>query len=275
MTAMMPYAFADLTEQKPAGSRDNADPKGRTTKVASSGKRSHAMPFKAFGPDPKENVEPELLYTAEDLERAAEDARRTTALEVEAELRSALADDIEQHRCDMLAAIKKQLDQHRSGFEEEIARLAQVSQRLGISLAQAIIPRAIAQCPLIDISEHLQITMARLTAEPSMELRLPPDLVEDGAAMLAELAKDVGFKGEITAIADPALGPGDASLRWGGGAVDRRLDRLEAEALDLVGRWMNEAPSPDMPSEPDGLQAPGGATDQIDETTSASERATP
>lgn len=187
--------------------------------------------------------EPALQYTEEDLARAVEEARQATAIDVENRLRAAMADDIEQRRCDLLAAVKEQIELQASAYERELASMACISRQLAVALADVVIPRAVERYPLIDITDLLKNTLARLVTEPSVELRLPPDLVEEGTTLLAELAEEVGFKGEMTTIPDPTLSSGDVQLRWQGGVVDRCLATLKAEAEELVDRWAYEPSS--------------------------------
>ena len=142
----------------------------------------------------------------------------------------------------MLASIKDQLEQHRLAFEEELTRLATVSFDLAIALAEAVIPRAIERQPLADITDLLKTTITGLVTAPAIELRLHPSQIEDGKVLMADLARDAGFAGEVMTVPDPVLGEGDAELRWKSGAVSRRLSHLQAEALDLAGRWLHGLP---------------------------------
>lgn len=241
--------------------------------------RSGLTEFSPAGSDPRRKAEHDRRYTAEDLARAVDDAQRATARETETALRQAIAGEIEQRQCDLLAAIKDQLEQRQSAFEEELTRLAEISQRLAVALAKAVVPQALERHPLIDIADSLRATLARLAAEPSIELHLPTDLVESGERLLADLASEAGFTGEIITVADPALGDGDVELRWKGGAVDRRLDRLQAEVTGLVDRWLQNSPEAEdqvaplcAPPEP---AFPAPPSDQTKDTRSGNERVTP
>ena len=279
MTAAVPYPFADLADCKPEKTSNGPRRGGSASEAGSSDQSPHAMRFTVFGPTSSKEEEPPLVHTAEDLARAVEDARRTTALEVETEIRSTMTDEIEQRRCDMLAAINEQLGLHKSAYEQELVHLAGASQRFAILLARAIVPRAVDRCPLVDITEPLKSTLARLVTEPSMEMRLPPDLFEEGTKLMADLAEEVGFKGELTIVADPSLGKGDARLRWRGGRIDRHLDCLEQEVLELVDRWLEEPveadddgpPKPCMISEPQEASIGDDAPDKANDTTPAGE----
>jgi len=274
--AAPPAPLAELVGESLIEDGEDTEGKGARMGAERDTYRSGLIEFRSSGSRPRKKPESERLYTAQDMTRAVDDARRGTALETETAVRQAMANDIEQRRCDLLAAIKGQLEQHRSAFEEELAWLAGASQGLAVALAKAVIPRALERQPLIDITDALKVTLARLTTEPSIELRLSADLVEAGEAFLADLAKESGFTGEITTVADPTLGAGDAELRWQGGAVDRRVDRLQAEVLGLVDHWLQEPPDvtddealgPCTPSAP---EIPDDLSEQTMDTKSANE----
>ncbi len=240
MITMTPLPLKELTTKAISTPCENTPDHGMDQDDKMDVRHGRSMEFKNLGVDPRTAFEPDRLYTEEDLVRAVDDARRATAIETEAEVRSVMAEEIEQRRCDMLAAIKDQLERHGAAFDKEIDRLAAVSHQLAIALAKAVIPRAIERQPLIDITDVLKVTLAGLTAAPAMELRLHPSLVESGEVMIADLVQDTGFAGEVTTVPDPALDEGDAELRWKNGAVSRRPSRLQAEALELAEHWLKD-----------------------------------
>lgn len=205
---------------------------------------SHLLDFNEIAIEKSQEEEPDLLFTAEDLALAVDEARRVTASEVEAELRATIAGEIEQRRCDILSSVNDHFSSHRSEFEKELSRLSEVSHRLALALTSTVIPRAMEKFPLADISDALKNTMALLVEEPTIEVSLSTDLVKDGEAVIADLVKEFGITGVVTTIADPALGSGDLRLRWKGGAIDRHLDRLQDEALKLVDCWLQETLPP-------------------------------
>ncbi len=266
----MPFPLADLVEGRSDRTGGKPQSQGQDQDDSSSSQSCRSMEFKLLGLAPGEGDEPDFLYTEDDLARAVDDARRTAVLETEAAVRSAMADDVENRKNDMLAAIRDQLERRESAFEEELARLAALSCELAIALAKAVIPRAIERQPLADITDLLKVTIAGMTEAPAIELRLHSSQVESGEALMADLARDAGFAGEVTTIPDPALGEGDAELRWKCGAVSRSLDRLQAEALDLTVRWLQDV------QETDGVEAfsPHSASLQSNASDVLPERAT-
>ena len=242
MIAQMPFPMTDLAEGRGDGTCEKIQSNSQDQDGKLSIQPCRSMEFKPLGQAPGGPPEPDRLYTEDDLARAVDDARRTAVLETETEVRSAMANDTEKRRSDMLASIKDQLEQHRSVFEEELTRLATVSFQLAIALAEAVIPRAIERQPLADITDLLKATITGLAAAPAIELRLHPSQIEDGKVLMADLVRDAGFAGEVMTVPDPVLGEGDAELRWKSGAVSRRISDLQAEALDLAGRWLHDLP---------------------------------
>ncbi|MGI9416677.1 MAG: hypothetical protein ACR2RA_02440 [Geminicoccaceae bacterium] len=269
MTRVEPFPFKDLADGRSSADRSKADSEKLGQKAGPSADRLEGMAFTPFGPDPETASEPERLYTAEDLAKAVDKARGEAARETETELRCALADDLEHRRVDVTSAIRDQLDRHRSAFDDELGHMAEVSRKLALALGEALIPRALESRPLVDISDALRTTLARLANEPSIELRLPPDLIESGGALFADIAQETGFAGAITTVADASLGRGDAELRWSGGAVERRMERLQVEARGLVERWLPGVPETD--EQPDDAPASSSTGPQIPIVPNAAE----
>ena len=261
-----PFSFNELG--KPSSNQVGADRSGQMDHQNAEGINycAHLRDFGFKELPSKKEAEPETLFTAEEMAAAVDEACRTTASEVEAELRAAMAADIDKRRCDILAAIRDQVEWHKSTFEQEVARSADISHQLALSLAQAIIPKALERCPLDDINEALRSALAQLTAEPSIELRICPDLAEFGMDVLSDLARDTGFAGEAKVIADPALGEGDIELRWKGGAMDRRLHRLQDQASNLVNLWLGDDSPASHDEAAEAVVAPSGTDIDIDQS---------
>lgn len=279
MIAKTPFPLTDLAEARAGSTCENSQGKSLNQDGKTDIQHCRSMEFKSIGPGRQKASEPDRLYTEDDLVRAVDDARRAAALETEAAVRLAMVNDIEQRRCDMLAAIKNQLERHESAFEDELDRLATVSHRLALALAKAVIPRAIECQPLVDITDVLKVTIASLVAVPAIELRLHPSQAESGEVLMAGLIKDVGFAGEVTTVPDPALGEGDAELRWLSGAISRRLDLLQDEALELASYWLQQRPETDDGSACTSLsvslelEVADGLPDQVNDVGSTDERA--
>ena len=118
MIATTPFPLTDLTDNRIGEASENARDKEQDLNDRVADEPRRPMTFDLFGGDAAKTVEPERLYTAEDLARAVEDARRAAAVETEAELRASMAKEIEQRQCEMLSAIKEQLEQKSFAFDE-------------------------------------------------------------------------------------------------------------------------------------------------------------
>lgn len=269
MAGAAPFPFESLSRS--SGRAAGEDCAGDGTVARRRAADDHWTALSPFGPNSEEQGKPEQRYTADELAHAVDEARRMVAVEVEARLRSEWEDSLEKRRCDLLTAITDQLALQRSTFDDKLAEMALITQSLAVAMAKAVVPRAIEREPLADIADALKVTLARLVAEPSVELRLPPDLVETEMAVLEAIAQEAGFDGDMVTTADPTLGNGDAMVCWKGGLADRRLDRLQAEALDLVDRWL---PAParitgiddgsPLPSSEPASEMPGAMAEQTD-----------
>lgn len=206
----------------------------------SKGVQSDLEGFTPWVSEPEDDPASELLYTAEDLAAAVNEARQLASVETETAIRQAIAQEIEQRRCDLTAAIRDQLEQQKAAFDDIIAAYALISQRLAAALAKAIIPHALERCPLADISEILKATLARLATEPRIEVRFSPDELAAGEAILADIANQVGVSAEVNSVADPAISAGGVEIRWQGGVIDHEWQALYAEASEIVDHWLGD-----------------------------------
>jgi flagellar assembly protein FliH len=221
---------------------------------------SRLADFGAVDPVRKRKANPAPLHTAAELALAVEETRRRTASEVEAAVRMELANDVERQRCALLASLRDQVERHRSAFDAALNRSTDVGVRLALAVAGAVIPKAIERLPLADIRELLKAVLARLVREPSLELRLPEAVADHGKAMITDLAKDIGFGGEIVVLADSSLAVGDVRIRWRSGVIDRSLSQLQQDAAQIAMHWLQEGSEaraevdPSLPAPPDMLE---------------------
>jgi len=186
----------------------------------------------AAPPEPPEAPAPGI--TEEELEAARTAAREEAYREAEAATRAALTASIEQRTAAALEAIARALAESQAAYAAQVAGCARQSRDLGLALGRAIVPRALAHAPLADIEAMLLELVPRLKAQPRLELRLAPDLVEAGRAALMRVADTADYRGSIEVAADPALADGDARLAWHQGVAERSLARIEAEATALI-----------------------------------------
>ncbi len=202
-------------------------------------------------------AEAEPIYSASDLKAAVEEARRSTAIEVEDRIREALLKDLDHRQAEALAAIAARLRDSQERMDTWSAQWGAISHRLALMLARSIVPKALERQPLADIGDMLRRTIARLADQPTIELRLHPDLVEAGGELLGQVVEATGYRGSVSTLADATLGPGDARLVWKGGAAERDVAALADEVAALVDIWL---PAADVPSA--GQDPPPGDAEQ-------------
>ena len=196
-------------------------------------------------------------FTEDELSAALAAARDEARRETEAKVRAATTASIEHRQAEALATIARRLGESQAAYDARIAGCARHGRDLGLALARAIIPRALARAPLADIEAMLFDLVPRLHGQPRLELRVSPDLVEAGRATLARVAQTADYQGAIEVVADAALHDGDARLDWHHGAAERSLARLETETAALI-----EACLPgDEPDTGPAAAASGGDTE--------------
>lgn len=178
-------------------------------------------------------------YTAQDLARAVEEARRTTALEVEAQTRAALAAELDHRQVEALEAIRDQLSASEEDLEQWISDATMTAQSLAKMMGQAIVPRALERQPFVDIGDMVRQSLIRLVDQPLIEIRLESGLAEQMAGLLRDIVEETGFQGELKAVADPMLSAGDVRLVWKSGVADRDFGRIREEADMLIDAWLD------------------------------------
>ena len=245
MTSLAQFSFVELGPKRRNQKIDDAQTRQADQDHQLAEAKSESEGFTPWVSEPDEGTQPECLYTAEDLAKAVDEARRTAVAETEAELRQAMANAIEQRRCELIAGIGAQLEQQRSAFDDVLGTYALIARRLATVLAKTVIPRALEKYPLVDVTEVLKATLARLAAEPAIDVRFSPNEADIGKAILADITKDVGSSTDVTSTADPLVADGSVQIRWQGGRVDHGWEVLFAEAQDMIDHWLGDSsPSP-------------------------------
>lgn len=205
-------------------------------------------------PAQRPEVPPPPAYTQAELDAAVGEARASAAAAAtEAAREEALREassGIAAAEAEAMQEVVRQLAALQESFDLTISELRADARTLVLEVVQAVIPRALQRAPLADVEQLLQDLVPRLEAEPNLRLELAPDLLEAGQAALAQIAAESGFRGGIDVIGDPALGPGDARLRWQDGEAERRVADVTAAAIAIAEDWLaSREGSPDRPHE--------------------------
>jgi flagellar assembly protein FliH len=177
---------------------------------------------------------PVPTFTEADLARACAHAYEAGVAEGR---RAAEAERAERETA-ALAAIARSI----GAFEDAVAAiradaLAQ-ARMLGLEVARALVPAALADRPLADLEELLRLCVERLQDEPRLEVHTATELVEPCRERLEAIAATAEYRGDIIVHGDDAMGLGDVRLRWAEGGAERRLEVLREEALEVVARWL-------------------------------------
>lgn len=198
---------------------------------------------------------PVARFDEDELARAVEDARRAAYDEAEAKVRAEIAASLEHRQAEAHGLIAAQMAAAATALERTLAARAVASRDLALAFGRALAARALALQPLADVEAMLRSLVLRLEGQPWLEVALPPQLLRAGEAALARAADEAGYQGELRVLPDPALGPGDARVRWQEGCAERDLARIEAEAAALVETWLpadhhqaHDAPAPAAPA---------------------------
>ncbi len=258
MTVAKPFSYTEFTPREP-----REPPDGGPAAVART-----VCAFTPFAGETASDPGGERRHTDEDLEKAVEEARTRTAIEVEAAVREAVAAELQQRQCELLQAIADRLGERCDAFDRELSAIARASQRLALATATALVPRAIERYPLADIEDLLKTVLERLGTRSSLEIRIAPDLLEPTRALLAELkAQAPRLPADLETVPDTALAPGDLRLIWAGGEIERSLGRLQKEAIGLVEHWLDEpVPPPHEDAPPEATEAAEVMTTEGPET---------
>jgi flagellar assembly protein FliH len=257
-----PFPFADL--KTGAVRADHGSTGGHDRSHRASG-NDVSFPCLTFNqPGSKTETADGPTCTANELKAACEEARRATAIEVETETRAALAAELKHREVEALEAIRSQLNTSEAAFARWVSEVADVVQRLARMMAQALVPKALAVQPLADIEGMVRQSLMRLADQPSVELRVTPELVDRTGEHLSACAAKAGFRGELTTIGDTALRPGDAKLVWKNGVVHRDLARIQDDVDMIIDAWLgHQSAHPclraEVLSEPDQDEAEAAA----------------
>ncbi len=240
MTKPFPFATLELEHINPIGMPDEHE-SSMVTKE--SDVRFPPFSFDSSSSTEHETVEP--TFNEQELAAAIEEARRTTALEVEAETRAAVSNELDHRQVEALEAIRNQLGASEETLASWMSETISMAQQLAVMLGNAVVPKALELQPLADIASMVEQSLLQLVEQPSIELRLEPELVERSSEILQEIIEETGFRGKLETIAAPTLSSGSAQLVWKGGMADRDLDRIRKEVSAITEAWfVQQTPDP-------------------------------
>ncbi len=229
-----PFPFATL-ESDNLASFDKVNNQSSWTSAEESDGRFPSFSFDCAPPKRMKIVEP--TYSEQELATAIEEARRATALEVEAKTRAAVSEELDHRQVEALEAMRDQLGASKEILDHWMSETVSMAQMLAVMVGKAVVPKALELQPVADIAFMIRQSLLHLVDQPSIELRLDAALAERSAEMLREIAEEIGFRGELKTIVDPTLHSGSAQLVWKGGVADRDLGRIQEEVGTIIEAW--------------------------------------
>ncbi|MDX1541038.1 MAG: FliH/SctL family protein, partial [Geminicoccaceae bacterium] len=167
-------------------------------------------------------------FTEDELEEAVAAAVAEAVGEAERGIRAEVTAAVEESVQARLAAALESCARELGGLHAATAArpAAEAEVKLALDIARAIVPHALERAPLADVEAMLVDLLCRLEAEPRLELRVAPGLLEPGRELALDLARRAGFPGDVVVDAAADLGPGDARVLWRHGRAERRVDRV-------------------------------------------------
>ena len=123
----------------------------------------------------------------------------------------------------MVTELRRITDQ----FQNEKVERAELACEIALSLAKRFLP-VVAEAHAVDeIVGMMRSTLAELTNEPKLTVRVSPLHVEQLSEEVARLAATMSV--EVAVLADPAMGTCDARIEWMNGSIERDDSRFWTE----------------------------------------------
>ena len=133
------------------------------------------------------------------------------------------------------------LDHALSGIE---VRLETEAVEVAVAVDAKLAPELIAREPFAEISALATECFRHLVKTPHIVVRIGNDIYETAKDQLEEIARARGFEGRLVVLADESLKPGDCSIEWADGGVNRERDVTLAAIDDVVGRYVAARTAP-------------------------------
>lgn len=189
---------------------------------------------------PEPAADPDPSFSQIELDEAVAAAREEGLQDGARRGRAEALQGVERRLADAAAALTAQLRAQVEAHRHAVAR-STADLDLVFGIVRAIIPRTLEQAPLADVAPMLAELMAGLVGQAKLELRLPPDLLEPGRTLLADMVARAGFEGDCIVTSDPDLEAGDACLRWDHGFAERRVAAIVDEVEGILRSQRGEA----------------------------------
>jgi flagellar assembly protein FliH len=191
-------------------------------------------------------------FTGEDMEQARlegfEEGKTRGREEAQASINQQVADALANASRSFQA-----LQQGMEGLKQdvEIDALRTVSMIVG-----KIVPYYAGKHGLEEVEALVHECLAAAYDEPRVVVRAHGSILGPLTDHLDQVTTSSGFNGNVVALEDPSLSPGDCRVEWADGGAERDVERVWESIKTALARFTGES-SP-LPSEPLGEEKPAG-----------------
>lgn len=157
----------------------------------------------------------------------------------------------EQRIAALLTAMSAQIENlcaDRAATDDEIAR---DSGALAVSICRKILPGLAAQNALREIESLVMRTIAEMTEEPRLVIRVADSRLDALQTRLERMSS--GFPGKLVLLGDDELAENDCAVLWADGGTERNLDRLWSEIGEITAGLTDDETRPGQSSPLEGL----------------------
>lgn len=140
-----------------------------------------------------------------------------------------------------LRAIARMMQMMLSGLAAEAQGLRQDALEVAMAAAQLMAGQALEQFAPEAVEGFVSEAIGQLRDVPRLVVRIAPELADDLAPRLEQVARDAGFDGQVVVRPDPVASGGDVTLEWAEGSIhhDRASSFAAVEAA--AERWLAAA----------------------------------
>lgn len=204
---------------------------------------------------PEEMKRRAAVHTEEAMAAAKAEAFAAGKAAAEAEQRASE----EQRIAELLTTISGQVEVLSAERAQTDDRIARDSGALAVSICRKILPTLAAQNALQEIEGLVMRTIAEMTEEPRLVIRVADSRLDALQTRLDRMSS--GFPGKLVLLGDDELAENDCAVLWADGGTERNVDRLWSEIDQIVAGLTDDETQPAQTSPFEGL--PG--MDDLDE----------
>ena len=194
-------------------------------------------------------------FTVEDLDQA----RLEGFEEGKALGRGEAQASINQQVADALANASRAFQALQQGMEGLKREVETDALRTVTMIVSKIVPYYANKHGLGEVEALVHDCLAAAYDEPRIVVRAHGSILGPLTDHLDQLTASSGFNGNVVALEDPSLSPGDCRVEWADGGAERETERVWESINSALARFTGEAPH--VLAEPNGAAVP--AADKV------------